>query len=121
MLAGACVVHVVGTNMMTLLPAVLGVPLCKLKHTSAPWSRSQALCSDFLAILNLGPRREGGRKRKEGGGSHTMQLFANHTQSDTKVTVLLMAPVDTSELYKHFICYSVQYCSECGLCFSPGS
>ena len=34
------------------------------------------------------------------------------------VVPFLMAPVDTSEL---FLCYSVQYCSECDLCFSPGS
>ena len=59
-----------------------------------------------------GRKEENAWRKERGGHTHlphsftTMQIFADHTQSDscnTKVTVLLLAQVDTSEMYKHFL------------------
>ena len=60
-----------------------GVPLCKCIPCSAPWSRSEPLCSDLLAVgcntrsgrreweeevRRKGGREEGGREEEVGGG-----------------------------------------------------
>jgi len=63
---------VIGLHLLDFSLRCWGVPLCKCIPCSAPWRRSEPLCSDLLAVgCNTGSGRrewEEEVRRKGGGG-----------------------------------------------------